>query len=67
MVFVEPTITVRVNGALDWLLLTTSLSPPGTVEKVKMTVRGSSRTVLVSVRPPESVAVSLSSRYDGYS
>ena len=37
------------------------------VWKVSTTVRGSSRRVLVAVRPPESVAVSRSSRYDGYS
>jgi hypothetical protein len=67
MVLVDPTITVRVNVAVDWLPLTASLSPPGVVWNVKVTVCGSSRKVLVSVRPSESVAVSLSSRYDGYS
>ena len=62
MLLVEPTITVRVNADVDWVLLTASLSPPGVVWNVKVTVRGSSRTDLVSVRPPESVAVSVSSR-----
>jgi len=39
----------------------------GELAKVNVTVRGSSRSVFVSVRPPASVAVSRSSRYDGYS
>ena len=34
---------------------------------MRFTVCGSSRMVRVSVRPPLSVAVSVSSRYDGYS
>ena len=67
MVLVEPTITVRVNDDLELVLFTDERSPPGVVWKVRTTVFGSRRRVLVSVRPPESVAVSFSSRYDGYS
>ena len=67
MVFFEPTITVRVNAALEAVEPTTSDSPPGLVWKLNCTVFGSRRSVLVLVRPPESVTVSLSSRYDGYS
>jgi hypothetical protein len=62
MVFVDPMITVRVKLALASAPFITSLSPPTVVWNVKVTVCGSSRTVLVSDRPPESVAVSLSSR-----
>ena len=58
----DPTITVRVNVAVAAVPLTTSLKPPGVVWKVSTTVRGSSRTVLLAARPPESVAVSRSSR-----
>ena len=47
---------------LALLPFTTSCIPPGFVWKLRTTVRGSSRTVFVSVRPPESVAVSFSSR-----
>ena len=67
MVWVEPTITVRVNVAVEPLPSTVSDSPPGLVWKVSATVFGSRRRTFVSVRPPESVAVSFSSRYDGYS
>src|SRR4029453_3434388 len=67
MVLVEPTITVWLNVAVPWVPLTVSFRPPGVVWKVSATVRGSSRTDLVSVRPPESRTVSWSSRYDGYS
>ena len=63
----DPTITVRVNGAAWLLAPTVSCSPAGLVWKVKSTVWGSRRMVSVSLRPPESVAVSVSSRYDGYS
>ncbi len=67
MVFFEPTITVRVNEAAFVLPLTVNWRPPGLVWNVSATVCGSSRTLLVSLRPPESVAVSFSSRWDGYS
>ena len=46
MVLVEPTITVRVKGAVAWVPFTASCSPPGVVWKVSTTVRGSSRTRL---------------------
>ena len=62
---VEPTITVRENGAAASLLPTVSLSPgftEGLVMKFSTTVCGLSRTLLVSLSPPESLAVSLSSR-----
>lgn len=61
-VFVDPMITVRVNDAMDEAPFTTSMRPPGIVWKVSTTVWGSSRMLVVLVRPPESVAVSLSSR-----
>jgi hypothetical protein len=44
------------------LLPTASLNPVGLVWKLSTTVLGSSRTLYVSVRPPESVAVRRSSR-----
>ena len=45
MVLVEPTITVRLNVALAVVSFNTSLSPPGVVWKLKLTVCGSSRRV----------------------
>ena len=66
-VLLEPTITVRVKVALAVAPPTASWRPPGVVWKVSCTVLGSSRSVLVVLSPPESVAVSLESRYDGYS
>ena len=59
---VEPTITVREKGVVAWLLPTASFSPVGLVLKFSTTVCGSRRTLYVSVRPPESVAVRMSSR-----
>jgi hypothetical protein len=61
----EFTITVRVNGAVPLLEPTASCSPLGLEANVRSTVRGSRRTLVVLERPPESVAVSCSSRYDG--
>jgi hypothetical protein len=55
-------MTVRVKGAVPELLPTVSWSPEGLVANVRFTVLGSRRTVFASVRPPESVAVSVSSR-----
>jgi hypothetical protein len=64
---VDPRIAVRVNGA-TWLVdPTASDSPAGLDPKVRATVCGSSRRTCVLVRPPASVAVRRSSRYDGYS
>ena len=65
--FVEPTITVRVNGVTDDDALTLSCSPDGLEAKDRTTVFGSRRTLVVVLRPPASVAVSSSSTYDGYS
>jgi len=65
--FDEPTITVLLNGAVDDCELTASVSPAGDVWKLRTTVCGSRRTVCVAVVPKVSVAVRLSSRYDGYS
>ncbi len=62
---VEPTITVRVNGAVAVLAPTVSCSADGAVWNVNTTVWGSSRSVSVSCKPPESVTVSCSSRYEG--
>src|SRR6187549_1460558 len=64
---VEPTIAVRVNGVV-WLVDPTArVSPAGIDANVRSTVCGSSRTVVVLVKPPESVAVNRRSRCDGYS
>src|SRR5918994_1216948 len=61
-------MTVREKGVVDSAPFTTSFSPAaGSDRKLSSTVWGSRRTLLVSVKPPESVAVSLSSRYEGYS
>ena len=58
---------MRVNGAAPVYEPTDSCSPAGAVSNVRFTVRGSSRRVTVFVRPAPSVAVSSSSRCDGYS
>jgi hypothetical protein len=44
----------------------TRFRPPGLVLKVSTTVLGSSRTLVVAVSPPESLAVSRSSSQQGY-
>jgi hypothetical protein len=62
MVWAEPTITVRVKEALADAPSTVRARPPGLVWKESTTVLGSSRTDVVWLRPPESVAVSRSSR-----
>jgi hypothetical protein len=56
---------VGVNDVVAFSPLRPSVSPPGLDDSVSWTVRGSSRTVWVSVRPPASVAVRRSSRCDG--
>src|SRR5690242_1662979 len=63
----EPWITVRVNGAVDVVDPTDSWSPLGTVANDNVTVLGSSRTDVVAVRPPLSVAVRSSCSQLGYS
>src|SRR2546425_127083 len=62
--FVEPTMTVRVNGAVPAVLPRTSWSPTplGSVVSWNVVVCGSSRTLLTSVWPPESRAVRRTSR-----
>ena len=65
MEFAEPSITVRENGATDVDEPTVSCRPLGDVANDSETVRGSSRRVTDAERPLESVAVSVSSRYDG--
>ena len=66
--WLDPTMTVRVNGvAASDCVPTTSDRPVGTDWNVRLTVRGSSRSVVLACRFDESVAVRVSSRYDGYS
>ena len=67
--FAEPTTTVTENGVVRGASLTTRslrTRPPGLVLNVSTTVLGSSRTLVVEVSPPESVAVSCSSSQHGY-
>jgi hypothetical protein len=64
-VFDEPTITVLVNWVVDADWPTTSDRPVGAELKVRLTVCGSSRRVTDAEVPRLSVAVSVSSRYDG--
>jgi hypothetical protein len=67
--FVEPSITVVVKGAVRVTPLSVSVS--ATVAWfsaiVRATVRGWILTLVDACRPPLSVAVSRSSRCDGYS
>jgi hypothetical protein len=65
--FADPTITVRVNGAVADEAFTTSWRPAGDDANVSSVVIGFRLTLVVCDRPPESVAVSRSSRCDGYS
>ena len=60
--WVEPWMTVRVNGAAPLNEPTESCRPAGAVSNVSATVFGSSRRRTVLVRPDASVAVSSSSR-----
>ena len=65
--FDEPTITVRVVGAVtDWGP-TPSCSPVGVVAKVRFTVLGSSWRLVLACAPAESVAVRTRDSDDGYS
>src|SRR5437764_12503495 len=63
----EPMITVLLNGVTPVVVLIPSVRPEGTEAKLSTAVFGSSRTLVVAERPPASVAVRSSSRYDGYS
>ena len=63
----EPTITVRVNGAACSDGPTTSRKPVGADWNVRSTVWGCRSTLFVSINPFASVAVNRNSRCDGYS
>src|SRR5215210_8689625 len=65
--FRDPWITVRVNGLVACVPFSASANPVGLELSVRVTVFGSSRIDRSSVSPPESVAVSRSSRWEGYS
>ena len=60
--WVEPWMTVRVNGAAPLNAPTESSRPAGAVSNVRVTVFGSSRRFTVLASPDASVAVSSSSR-----
>ncbi len=65
---IEPSTTVAVNGvACAGLLFTTSERPDGTDCMVSVTVLGLRAIVVLLEMELESVAVSFSSRKDGYS
>ncbi len=65
--FKEPLITSRVKGAVDVVAFTASWSPVGAVANERMTVSGCSSRVVDALAPWASVAVSVSSRWAGYS
>jgi hypothetical protein len=58
----EPMMTTRMSGASAVVLPTARRKPLGTVWNVTATVLGSSSIVSLSLSPPESVTVSVSSR-----
>jgi hypothetical protein len=62
IVFVDPWITVLVKGVGSSEPFSTRANPPGLELSVIETVFGSRRSDSVSLSPPESVAVSRSSR-----
>src|SRR3954451_3195707 len=66
-VVAEHEMTVRVNGAATASLPNESRRPGGELAIVTSAVLGFSRTDVVEIRPSASVAVAVSSRYDGYS
>ena len=61
----EFTITLRVNGGTADVLPTVSGRPRGDEVNVRSTVFGSSWTLAVRATPWVSVAISVSSRFDG--
>ena len=65
--FDDPTMTVRVTGAVTAWGPTLSPRPVGLVAKVRSTVCGSSRTLVLALAPAESVAVSTNVSDEGYS
>ena len=67
MVLLELTITVWVKGAGPVKLLKSKFKPLGLEAKVRITILGSSFKVVFPVAPCESVAVSSSCKYEGYS
>ncbi len=67
IVLADPSMTVRPERRGGLPPLSPSLRPEGLVAIESVTVRGSRRSFWTSLRPPASVAVSSSSRYDGYS
>lgn len=62
----DPWITVLLNGVAACAPSSVRARPPGLELSVRVTVLGSSGIDFVSVRPPESLAVSRSSKWDGY-
>ena len=60
-------MTVREKGVACVMLPTATCSPEGTELKESATVLGCSCTLVEACRPLESVAVSVNSKYDGYS
>src|SRR4051794_34386938 len=58
---------VSVYGATWSVSPTVTVAPVGALENVRSTDFGSSRTVLLSLRPPLSVTVAVRSRCEGYS
>src|SRR5213083_2887347 len=67
MLLRDPMITVLVNVVVPLVPLNVSCALLGSEVKVRTTVLGSRRSVVEPVSPPESVAVKVSSMYDGYS
>ena len=65
--FDEPTITVRVVGAVTDCAPTPSCSPVGVVAKVRFTVLGSSWRLVLACAPAESVALRTRDNDEGYS
>src|SRR5215211_5516259 len=63
----DPSRTVVVNGDSCVCELSVRSSPGGFESRVRSTVLGSSSTLVEAVAPLESVAVSSSSRKEGYS
>ena len=61
----DPTITVRKNGAVLLTPLKVSFSPVGFVWKVSVVVLGRTRMLVLLRRPDESVAVRVSSSSEG--
>ena len=63
----EPMISVRTNGVVWPSGPAVSTRPGGSLASVRSTVSGKRKTLVVSLSPPASVAVSRISRCVGYS